>query len=296
MRKSFTRAIARVAAVMILSPLAITMAVTTAKAQTAPPQQPNPPNPQGPLWRYDGHNRVAGTGGPAPVHDLSGSWAGPRSGAGVQDSKPADKPSMTPLGEKLFSEHKTLQKYEPAGTNDPVVRTCDPLGFPRADNYSIMEMAFATMADRIVVLYPFQQQWREIWMDGRPLPKNIGAAEKGSPDPRYYGFSVGHWEADNVLVVDTTGLDENTWLNELGYPHSTEAHVRERFTRTDHNDLELMLTIEDPKLYTKPFSLGTEYFKWVPNQILEERLCVPSEVIEYLKAVGDPAGTAAAPK
>jgi len=308
MRKAFTRAKACLAALLILSPLAVTIA----KAQTAPPQQPNPPNPQGPLWKYDGHNRVAGSGGPAPVHDLSGSWAGPRSGAGVPDSKAADVPSMTPLGEKLFSEHKTLQKYEPAGTNDPVVRTCDPLGFPRADNYSIMEMAFATMADRIVVLYPFQQQWREIWMDGRPLPKNVGAPEtgankasreKGAPgvwdkteDPRYYGFSVGHWEADNVLVVDTTGLDESTWLNELGYPHSTDAHVQERFTRTDHNDLQLTLTIDDPKLYTKPFSLGTEYFKWVPNQILEERLCVPSEVIEYLKAVGDPAGSAASPQ
>ena len=293
MRNPFTSAIACLAALLILSSMAITMAATTAKAQTAQPQQPNPPNPQSPLWKYDGHNRVAGTGGPAPVHDLSGSWAGPRSGAGVQDSKPADKPSMTPLGQKLFSEHKTLTKYEPAGTNDPVVRTCDPLGFPRADNYSIMEMAFATMADRIVVLYPFQQQWREIWMDGRALPQNIGSPQKGSPDPRYYGFSVGHWEADNVLVVDTTGLDENTWLNELGYPHSTDAHVQERFTRTDHNDLQLTLTIDDPKLYTKPFSLGTEYFKWVPNQILEERLCVPSEVIEYLKAVGDPAGSAA---
>jgi hypothetical protein len=159
-----------------------------------------------------------------------------------------------------------------------------------------MEMAFATMADRIVVLYPFQQQWREVWMDGRQLPQNTGSPQKGSPDPRYYGFSVGHWEADNVLVVDTTGLDENTWLNESGYPHSIDAHVQERFTRTDHNDLQLTLTIDDPKLYTKPFSLGTEYFKWVPNQILEERLCVPSEVIEYLKAVGDPAGSAASPR
>lgn len=311
MRNAFTSAIACLAAVLILS----SIAPTAAKAQTAQPQQPNPPNPpnsQGSLWRYDGHNRIAGTGGPAPVHDLSGSWAGPRSGAGVPDSKAADVPSMTPLGQKLFSEHKTLQKFEPAGTNDPVVRTCDPLGFPRADNYSIMEMAFATMADRIVVLYPFQQQWREIWMDGRALPKNVGSPETGanirSPekgalgvwgkteDPRYYGFSVGHWEADNVLVVDTTGLDENTWLNESGYPHSTDAHVQERFTRTDHNDLQLTLTIDDPKLYTKPFSLGTEYFKWVPNQILEERLCVPSEVIEYLKAVGDPAGSAASPR
>ena len=183
-----------------------------------------------------------------------------------------------------------MQKYNPAGTNDPVVRTCDPLGFPRADKYSIMEMAFATMADRIVVLYPFQQQWREIWMDGRELPKNVGAAEKGAPDPRYYGYSVGRWEGDNTLIVETTGLDDRTWVNEVGYPHSIDAHVQERFTRTDHNDLELTLTIDDPKLYTKPFSLGTEYFRWVPNQLLEERLCIPSQVIEYLKAVGDPAG------
>jgi hypothetical protein len=292
MRKAFTSAIACLAAVLILSPLGM----KTAQAQTAPPQQANSPNSQGPLWKYDGHNRVAGSGGPAPVHDLSGSWAGPRSGAGVPDSKAADVPSMTPLGQQLFSEHKTLTKYEPAGTNDPVVRTCDPLGFPRADNYSIMEMAFATMTDRIVVLYPFQQQWREVWMDGRALPKNVGSAEKGAPDPRYYGYSVGHWEADNVLVVDSTGLDESTWLSEAGYPHTIDAHVQERFTRTDHNDLQLTLTIDDPKLYTKPFSLGTEYFKWVPNQILEERLCVPSEVIEYLKAVGDPAGSAASPR
>ena len=245
---------------------------------------------EGPLWKYDGRNRSVGPGGPAPVHDLSGSWAGPRSGAGVQDSKTGDVPSMTPLGQKLFSANKSLQKYNPAGTNDPVVRTCDPLGFPRADKYSIMEMAFATMPDRIVVLYPFQQQWREIWMDGRELPRNVGATEKGAPDPRYYGYSVGHWEGDNTLIVNTTGLDDRTWLTEAGYPHSIDAQVQERFTRTDHNDLELSLTVDDPKLYTKPFSLGTEYFRWVPNQFLEERLCIPSQVIEYLKAVGDPAG------
>ncbi|PYU25440.1 MAG: hypothetical protein DMG30_05645 [Acidobacteria bacterium] len=275
MRNPFTGAIAGLA-VLILSSIAMT--------------QPQQGTYEAPLWKYDGRNRSAGPGGPAPVHDLSGSWAGPRSGAGVPDSKPGDVPSMTPLGQKLFSANKSLQKYNPAGTNDPVVRTCDPLGFPRADKYSIMEMAFATMPDRIVVLYPFQQQWREIWMDGRELPRNVGATEKGAPDPRYYGYSVGHWEGDTTLVVNTTGLDDRTWLTEAGYPHSIDAQVQEHFTRTDHNDLELTLTIDDPKLYTKPFSLGTEYFRWVPNQFLEERLCIPSQVVEYLKAVGDPAG------
>ncbi len=276
MRNPFTSAIAAWAAVLVFSSIAMS--------------QPQPRTQQGSLWKYDGRNRTIGSGGPAPVHDLSGSWAGPRSGAGVPDSKPGDVPSLTPLGQKLFSANKSLQKYNPSGTNDPVVRTCDPLGFPRADKYSIMEMAFATMPDRIVVLYPFQRQWREIWTDGRELPKNVGAPEKGAPDPRYYGYSVGRWEGDNTLVVETTGLDDRTWLTELGYPHSVDAHVQERFTRKDHNDLELTLTVDDPKLYTKPFSLGTEYFRWVPNQFLEERLCIPSQVIEYLKAVGDPAG------
>lgn len=274
----FTGAIAGAAALLILASIA-------SAQNNQPPQAPGSS-----IWKYDGRNRAAGSGGPAPVHDLSGSWAGPRSGAGVRDSTPADVPSFTPMGQKLLSANKSLGKYNPAGSNDPVVRTCDPLGFPRADKYSIMEIAFATMADRIVVLYPFQRQWREIWMDGRELPKNVGGAEKGAPDPRYYGYSVGHWENDNTLVVETTGLDDRTWINELGYPHSVDAHVRESFVRTDHNDLQLTLTIDDPKLYTKPFSLGTEYFRWVPNQLLEERMCVPSEVIEYLKAVGDPAG------
>lgn len=281
MRKAFAGAIAGWATMLILSSVTF--------GQTSQPKQGTSNSS---IWKYEGRNRAVGTGGPAPVRDFSGSWAGPRSGAGVRPSTPGGEPSFTSLGQKLFSGNKTLAKFDPAGTNDPVVRTCDPLGFPRADKYSIMEMAFAAMPNRIVVLYAFQQQWREIWMDGRELPKNVGAATKDALDPRYYGYSVGHWEGDSTLVVETTGLDDHTWLNELGYPHSGEARVEERFTRTDFNDLELTITIDDPKIYTKPFSLGTEYFRWIPDQVMEERLCVPSNVIEYLKAVGDPAGAA----
>ena len=242
-------------------------------------------------WVYNGLIRVNGTGGPAPKHDLTGTWAGPRSGAGVPDFGRGDIPSLTPEGQKLFAERKSLQKFSPAGTNDPTVRTCDPFGFPRAAIDEIRGVSFATMNDRIVVLYQFQQVWREIWTNGQELPKNVGASVKGAPDPRYYGYSTGHWEGDNVLVVDTTGLDDRTWLTGAGYPHSIDAHIQERYTRVDHNDLQVTLTVDDPKIYTKPFSLGTVYFKWVPNQIFDEKICIPSEVIEYLKAVGDPAGT-----
>ena len=147
------------------------------------------------------------------------------------------------------------------------------------------------MPGRIVMLIQFQDIWREIWMDGRALPANVGAAEKGAPDPRYNGYSVGHWEGDYTLVIETTGLDERTWLNREGYPHTVKTHVQERYTRIDHNNLDLTVTIDDPKVYAQPFSLGTAHFKWIPNQELDEKLCVPSEVIEYLKALGDPAGS-----
>lgn len=247
-------------------------------------------------WVYNGRNRVTSSGGPAPVHDLSGTWAGPRSGAGVPDFREEEIPSLTPLGQELFSERKSLGKFSPAGTNDPFVRTCDPLGFPRAEVDEIRGISFATMPNRILMLYQFQQAWREIWMDGRELPKNVGAPEKGAPDPRYFGYSVGHWQGDNTLVVDTTGLDDRSWLDRDGHPHTVHAHLQERFTRTDHNNLEVAITVDDPEIYTKPFSLGTIYFKWIPNQIFDEKLCIPSETIEYLKAVGDPAGSSTSNK
>jgi hypothetical protein len=59
----------------------------------------------------------------------------------------------------------------------------------------------------------------------------------------------------------------------------------------DRNDLKVTVTLDDPKMYTKPFFLGTIYYRWVPNQQIDETLCVSSEVIEYLKTMGDPAGS-----
>jgi hypothetical protein len=209
-----------------------------------------------------------GPGGPAPKQDFSGSWAGP-----VAIDRQAEAPPLTPLGQKLMGANKPEPTFHVASTND----------------------SFATMPDRIVVLNQYQRAWREIWMDGRELPKNVGAAAKDAPDPRYYGYSVGHWEGDNTLVVETTGLDDRTWLTRMGYPHSMDARVTERFTRPDHNDLHLTITVDDPKIYTKPFVLGTVNFKWVPDQQLAEQLCVPSEMLQYLNLVGDPAGNSVPP-
>ena len=279
MRTPFAGAIVAVAAALVFS--------SAASAQTPQSQQETGEHW---LWKYNGRDRIVGTGGSAPVHDLSGTWAGPLSGAGVPGLPQPEVPSFTPLGQKLNIANRPIGKYSPAGTNDANFRTCDPFGFPRAAIDEIRGVQFGTMPNRIVVMYQFQQVWREIWMDGRELPKNAGGTEKGAPDPRYYGYSVGHWEDDHTLVVETTGLDENTWLTKSGYPHTFDARIEERYTRTDHNDLKMTLSVDDPKIYTRPFSLGTVYFRWVPGQLLDEKLCIPSDTIEYLKSVGDPAG------
>jgi hypothetical protein len=127
-----------------------------------------------------------------------------------------------------------------------------------------------------------------VWMDGRELPKKVDA--KGAPDSRYYGYSVGHWDGDNTFVIDSTGLDGRTWLDESGHPHSVDAHIQERYTRRDQYNLELTVTIDDPKFYTKPFQFLKANYYWMKDQDFEENLCVPSEGIAYRESMAKPAG------
>ena len=143
------------------------------------------------------------------------------------------------------------------------------------------------MPGRMVIMAQYGRIWRSVWMDGRELPKNVGV--KGGPDTTWYGYSVGHWDGDYTLVVSTTGLDDKTWIDRRGYPHSVDLRVEERYTRLDHDTLELTLTIDDPKIYTKPFVIAKNRFKWIPNQEDEEQMCVPSEAIEYRKLIVVPA-------
>ena len=258
-----------------------------AAAQTAPASAGQGLNP----WKFHPTDRPVGDGGPAPKRDLTGTWAGPGSGMAVPRGEPAEKPSLTPLGQQLMSQNKPLGKFSPAGTNDPHVRYCDPFGMPLNSVQEIRGLSFATMPNRIVMMLMYQDLWREIWTDGRSLPTNVGSGGKDALDARYNGYSVGHWEDDYTLVVDTTGIDERTWVTAAGYPHTVDIHVQERYTRVDHNDMKLSVTVDDPKIFTKPWSLGTNNFRWIPNQELDEWLCVPSEVQEYLQQMGDPAGS-----
>jgi hypothetical protein len=282
MRNPFTRAIVIVTGVLVFSSVA---------AAQMPQSQPKQGNEARSPWKFYPTDRAVGDGGPAPKRDLTGTWAGPGSGSGIPGPKGTEQPSLTPLGQQLMSQNKPLAKFSPAGTNDPHVRYCDPFGLPQNMVNEIRGLSFATMPNRIVLLLQFQDIWREIWTDGRALPTNVGASTKGALDPRYNGYSVGHWEDDYTFVVDSTGLDDRSWVTAAGYPHTIDAHIQERYKRIDHNDLQLTITVDDPKIYTKPFSMGTFNFRWIPNQELDEWLCLPSDVEEYLKTMGDPAGS-----
>jgi len=224
-----------------------------------------------------------GSGGPAPRQDLTGFWTGPIT------AKLNPVPPMTPWGQEQFRSHKNHSQYSEAESNDPM-KYCDPMGFPRDMLYDNRGFAFAPMPGKVLQAFQFNRVWREIWTDGRELPKNVGGRSADAADPRWYGYSVGHWEGDYTFVVDTVGSDERTWLDSVGHPHSIDMYVQERYKRVDHNTLEMTMTIDDPKTYTKPFVITNARFRWLVNQDLVEEICVPSLMQEYLKIIADPAG------
>ena len=245
------------------------------------PKMPNPP-------------------GPAPKRDLSGVWVGPGT-----SNKPDPAPPMTAAGEAIFKQRKAYNlatnlgsnaNADPGASNDPAIK-CDPLGFPRnVQTYAITNrggLIFGSAPNRILIAYEQNRLWREIWMDGRALPKAVDV--KGAPESRYNGYSVGHWENDYTLVIDPTGLDERAWLDTVGHPRSSMARIQERYTRVDQYNIRLTVTVTDPKYYTKPWTFMRANLYWMKAQQFAETLCIPSEAIEYLDTLAKPSGVQIVP-
>jgi len=219
---------------------------------------------------------------PAPRRDLSGIWDAGGAGIGARGYMTAP---LTPWGEALGKTHKAgdgSRMVPVEDINDPLSTMGDPEGFPRNLLFELRPFQIVQTPNQVLMLYMFEKRWRVIWTDGRRLPKD--------PDPRWYGYSVGKWEDDYTFVVQSVGMDERTWLDNAGNPHSTEMHVEERYHRVNQNTVELTVTIDDPKTYTKP---------WVPRDKLPLRLMphdtdlmemIPSasEAAEYRKVFARP--------
>lgn len=218
---------------------------------------------------------------PAPPRDLSGVWTA----AGISPIGFSDKhPGFTPAGEKLFRANKPgrgITEVAVALANDPL-DSCDPAGFPRNEIFEFRAFQIAPLPDRYVFAYQYQRVWRAVYTDGRPLPKD--------PDPTFYGYSVGKWIDDYTFVIDTVGLDERTWIDNSGLPHSAKLHVTERFHRVDRDTIELTLTLDDPEVYVKPWNILTNHkITSSPRLEIPDMICVPTEMEQYKKLVAEPA-------
>jgi hypothetical protein len=191
--------------------------------------------------------------------DLSGIWQAPgpkylRDLAA--DLKPGEVP-MQPWAETLTNERKSLiHAVEESDAN------CLPQGVPKINATPV---PFKIIQDPgvVVVLYEAFDQFRQFFMDGRKPPRD--------PNPTWLGYSTAKWEGD-VLVVDTTGFNGKTWLDQLGHPATDALHVTERFRRSDYGHLEIKVTIDDPKAYTRPWMV-TEVMELIPDTELLEFVC-----------------------
>ena len=201
---------------------------------------------------------------------------------------------MTQSGQKYFDEAKPLfgPRALPVAESNHALVTCDPLGFPQNVLYELRNVEFQQAGKKMLQLFQYQRVWREIWTDGRKLPASVGGDAPDSADPRWYGYAVGSWVDDFTFVVTSTGFNEKGWANALGHPRSVDARIEERYRRIDHDTLEVTVTIDDPKAYTKPFVAMKQQLTWNPKQEFEEQLCVPSEALEYLSTFRPVAGPA----
>ncbi len=210
-------------------------------------------------------------------------------GQGVEGGRPDETGIMrplqyTPLGLEALKANKpsgpSVRQVPAALANDPADR-CDPLGFPYMEFWEFRTIDLVQTAKQVVLLSPFYGNYRVIWTDGRELPKD--------PDPRWNGYSVGKWVDDYTFVVETVGLNPKTWLDHAGRPHSEDLRVEERFHRVDHDNMELTVTINDPKMYTEPWQ-GLNKFPLHlqrPDFDIPELLCSPSAMAEYNNQIGD---------
>ena len=176
-----------------------------------------------------------------------------------------EKPPMTPWAEAKFKANKPNvgpNSVPLAESNDPIMQ-CFPPGVPRIYLIRGEPFEITQASGRVIMLFEYDHFVRHIFTDGREHLKDLPGM--------WMGDSIGKWEGD-TLVVDTTGFNDKTWLDNDGHPHSEALHVVERIRRVNHDTLTIDTTIDDPKAYTKPWG-GHAVYDLKPSWNLGEMIC-----------------------
>lgn len=143
-------------------------------------------------------------------------------------------------------------------TDDPYTRCLTP-GGPRMYLLPTMKKIVQT-PELMMVLNEFNMSYRQIFLDGRPLPVD--------PNPTWSGYSSGRWEG-NTLVVDSIGFRDDQWLDATGSPLTNAARVTERFRRPDYGHLQIEITVDDPKAYTRSWTVMVEQAVVLDTEMLD---------------------------
>ena len=281
-------------AVRVALPCLIALAWTAgASAQWAPVPDPKVPR--------DAEGKVVLDAPPpktaAGTPDLSGLWMRTRSGPPPENAggggggqlEPEQAPvPLDPNGPPIAAFFEAGQNIEgglpytpwakelrdkrfAARAKDNPDAQCMPMGFLQFHQQPQPRMIIQT--DKLILIeYEANYGLRHIYLDGRELPP------QGEPQPWWYGYSVGHWDGDD-LVVETNnlrGADEDSpydgWMDVNGSPYTRQAKFTERFRRPTFGHLQIDLTLEDPKAYTKPWTVRIDQ-RLLPDQELIEFVC-----------------------
>jgi len=195
--------------------------------------------------------------------DLSGLWrpeANPYRFDLIQDLK--DEEIFRPEARAIF-----MQRVADFRRADPVTH-CLPGGPALIFTGGAVRLYRIIQSPAVIgLLYEDNVHYRQIFMDGRELPKD--------PNPDWMGYSVGHWDGD-TLVVETAGFNDRTWLDRVGHPHSEDLRVTERFRRIDFGHMQFQITFEDPKMMTRPLTISVPV-NYAPDTDMLEYLCGENE-------------------
>jgi hypothetical protein len=232
--------------------LAVLVAFLPARADAQWFNYPTPGMPRLP----DGKVNVSA---PAPrtadgKPDLTGVWrgAGPLYRFNIaQDLNPED---IQPWAEALF-----LQRVRDSRKDSPLAK-CLPVSVPFQNFFNLTRIVQTPTLMMMLYESP-NSPHRTIFMDGRDLPKD--------PNPTWLGYSIGRWDGD-WLAVTTSGFNDKAWLDSAGHPQTESLRITERMRRRDFGHMDYEITIDDPKAFTRPFTIKRERLLAPDTDLLED--------------------------